>query len=53
MVLLDEKMNIIFTEAMYIVDDAKKVIVGIVPNKKDTSNMVVQWKNDDQIETYF
>ena len=45
-------MNIIFTEAMYIVDDAKKVIVGIVP-KKDMFNMAVQWKNDDQFETYF
>jgi hypothetical protein len=52
MLLLKEKMKIILIEAMYIVEDAKKLTVGIVP-KKDTFSMAVQWKNDDQLETYF
>jgi hypothetical protein len=51
MLLLKEKMKIILTKAMYIVEDAKKLTIGIVP-KKETFNMMVQWKNDDQLETY-
>ena len=47
-----KKWKSFLIEAIYIIEDAKRLRVGIVP-KKDTSNMAVQWKNDDQLETCF